>query len=274
MNETIKTIMERYSCRDFADTPLTDKQIKALVDAALAAPSALNRQPWHIIVITDKTLIEELDAEGMSILRAAEDQSGYERIKSRGGKIFYNAPCMIIAASDGSDYTVMDCGILSQNVTLAAHSLGLGSVICGMAGVPLNGPRGDELKKRLQFPDGYGFGIAVLVGTAKTGKESHELDKNKVTYFLCARSETRELIESAQTEADKILNELKAFLIGDIGIRIYSVQHPTGYSIAGDLTVNGKICKSYDPVSLLFLDLNEIMLKKLVEERIERENTE
>jgi len=183
MNETLKTIMERFSCRDFADTPLTDEQIKILTDAALASPSAMNRQPWHVIMITDKALIDELDAEGMRILSAAEDKSGYERIMARGGKLFYNAPCMVMVASDGSDYALMDCGILSQNVSLAAHSLGFGSVICGMAGIPLSGSRGDELKKRMKFPDGYDFGIAILIGTAKTGKEPHELDRNKVTFI-------------------------------------------------------------------------------------------
>ena len=55
MNETLKTIAERYSCRDFAETPLTSEQIKAIVDAALAAPSAMNNQPWHVIMITDST---------------------------------------------------------------------------------------------------------------------------------------------------------------------------------------------------------------------------
>ena len=181
MNETLKTISERFSCRDFADTPLTDGQIKALTDAALAAPSAMNRQPWHIIMITDKALIDEFEAEGMSVLSAAEDKSGYERIMARGGKIFYNAPCMVMVASDGSKWADMDCGILSQNVALAAHSLGLGSVICGMANIPLSGAHGDEFKKRMRFPDGYDFGIAILVGTVKTGKEPHEFDMRKVT---------------------------------------------------------------------------------------------
>jgi len=182
MNETLKTIAGRYSCRDFCDTPLEKEQIDALVEAALASPSAMNRQPWHIIVVTDKKLIDELDLEGMDILAAAEDKSGYERIMARGGKIFYNAPCMMVVASDGTHYSAMDCGILSQNVSLAAHSLGLGSVICGMAGIPLSGARGDEFKKRLKFPEGYGFGVAILVGAAKSGKEPHELDRTKVSY--------------------------------------------------------------------------------------------
>jgi nitroreductase len=183
MNEILKAIAERYSCRDFTETPLTGTQAKALVEAALASPSGMNRQPWHVIVVTDKTLIDELDAEGMKILAAADDKSGYERIMSRGGKLFYNAPCMIFAATESSNPSAMDCGILSQNIALAAHSLGLGSVICGMAAIPLSGPRADDYKKRLKFPDGYGFGIAVLVGTAKSAKEPHELDMTKVTYI-------------------------------------------------------------------------------------------
>jgi nitroreductase len=101
----------------------------------------------------------------------------------RGGKMYYNAPCMVIAASDGSDYASMDCGILSQNAALAASSLGLGSVICGMAGIPFSGPRGDELKKRVKFPEGCRFGIAILIGKAKSGKAPHELDMGKVTYI-------------------------------------------------------------------------------------------
>jgi hypothetical protein len=50
-----------------------------------------------------------------------------------------------------------------------------------MARIPLSGPRGDEWKKRMQFPAGYEFGIAIVVGTAKSGKAPHELERDKVT---------------------------------------------------------------------------------------------
>jgi len=181
-NETIKHIMERYSCRDFADTPLTDKQIKILTDAALASPSALNHQPWHVIVVTDKALLTELDTEAMAILAEAADKSGYERMLARGGRIFYNAPCMFLIASDASKYAVVDCGILSENICIAAQSLGLGNLIYAMAAIPLNSSRGEEFKKRLKIPEGYGFGMAILVGTARSTKAPHELDETKVTY--------------------------------------------------------------------------------------------
>ena len=183
MNEVLKTIADRNSCRDFADTPLTEDQIKAIADAALAAPSAMNRMPWHITMITDKAIVDELNDEGMGILAANEDKAMYDRMMSRGGKLLYNAPCLVVITNDGSHYATLDSGILCQNITLAAQSLGLTTCVVGMAGIPLNGPRSEEFRKRLKFPDGYAFAIGVLVGTAITGKEPHELDKTKITFI-------------------------------------------------------------------------------------------
>ena len=182
MNETLKTIMSRNSCRDFKDTPLTDEQIKAIVDAALAAPSGMNNQPWRLVVVKDKALIDELDAEGMAMISVMADKTLYNRMMERGGKLLYNAPCLVYVLSDGSTWGSLDCGILCQNVTLAAQSLGLSSCIVGMANMPLTGLRGDEFKKRMKFPDGYVFAIGVLVGTPNAGKEPHDLDYSKVTY--------------------------------------------------------------------------------------------
>ena len=124
MNETLKCIAERYSCRAFEDAPLTDDQVKTLVEAALAAPSGMNNQPWHVTVVTDKAFIDELDDDGLAILAAMEDQTRYNRIMSRGGKMLYNAPCLIIITNDGSKWAAVDSGILVQNMALAAQSLG------------------------------------------------------------------------------------------------------------------------------------------------------
>ena len=183
MNEILKGLAERYSCRAFEDTPLTDEQIKTVVDAALISPSGLHLQPWHLTVVTNRAFLEELDADGVAVLAAMEDKTRYERIMSRGGKLMYNAPCMIIVTNDGSKWAAIDSGIICQSVTLAAYSLGLGSCILGLGAVPLQGPRGEEFKKRLKIPEGYEFAIGVLVGTAKIGPGDHEHDMNKVTYI-------------------------------------------------------------------------------------------
>jgi nitroreductase len=182
MNETLKNIAERYSCRDFEATPLTDEQISLIVDAALAAPSAVNAQPWNISVVTDKALIEELDASGMEALAAEEDKTFYNSMMKRGGKMLYNAPCLLVVTCNDSKWGTLDSGILCQNIVLAAESLGLGSCIIGLLRVPLDGPRGEEFKKRLKFNEGYRFAVSVLVGTVKSGKKPHELDHSKVVY--------------------------------------------------------------------------------------------
>ena len=182
MNETLKTIMARNSCRDFKDTPLTKQQLDTIIGAALAAPSAMNRQPWHLVVVQNKAFIEEMDADGMGTLAAAEDQTVYNRFKERGGKLFYNAPCLVYILGDGSPYSKMDSGILCQNIALAAQSIGLSSCIVGMANVPLTGLRGGEYKKRMNFPEGYEFAIGILLGNPISGKEPHEPDFSKVSY--------------------------------------------------------------------------------------------
>jgi len=183
MNETLKNIAERFSCRDFADTPLTDGQVEALVGAALAAPSAMNLQPWRIVVVRDKALIDEMDAYGMDVLAAEDDKSAYDRMMSRGGKLFYDAPFLLIILADKTHWSMLDSGILCQNVVLAAQSIGLGTCIVGMARIPLSGPRGEEFAKRLKFPEGYGFAVGVLAGEIRSGKEPHEPDREKVTYI-------------------------------------------------------------------------------------------
>ncbi|MCL2367039.1 MAG: nitroreductase [Oscillospiraceae bacterium] len=182
MNETMKNIKKRNSCRDFHDTPLTEAQVKLLVEAALAAPSAQNIQPWHVTVITDKKFLDEMDATGVAELAVAKDKIYYDRIMSRGGKILYDAPCLIVVSAADSAWAQLDSGILCQNVVLAAESMGLGSCIVGLLRVPLGSHRGEEFKKRMQFPEGYEFAVSVLVGHVKTGKEPHDLDYSKVSF--------------------------------------------------------------------------------------------
>ena len=93
--------------------------------------------------------------------------------------------------------------------------------------------------------------------------------KTAAGYFLCRRSEATKLLEKAKTEAAEILKELKTFYTGDIGITAYINRHVMGCSVAGDLTINGEICRSYDPIDLCFLELNELMMKRLIESRKE-----
>ena len=176
MSGVLKAILDRFTCRDFLPDPLSKDQVVSLVDAALASPSAMNLQPWHIIAVTDKTLIDEMDRYAMS----DKTKPYHERIMERGGKMFYGAPCAIFIAINDSDHAPLDAGIVSQNVSLAAFSMGLGSCICGMMRIPLENP---GFYARVGIPQGMKFGMSVLVGRVRTAKAPHELDRSKVTFL-------------------------------------------------------------------------------------------
>ena len=180
----IEAIFKRYSCRAFSDKTPSDDDLKTIAEAAAASPSGMNRQMWRIIVVKNKNIIEEMDDEGMKNLAASPE--AYERIMSRGGKLFYNAPCMIvvpIASPPHPGAGLFDCGIVSENIALAAAALGIDSLICGLAAFSFAGKKGIDFKKRLGFPDGYEIGIAVLLGYAeKPGGKPHELDLNKISW--------------------------------------------------------------------------------------------
>lgn len=184
MNETLQSIHYRATCRAYAPTPLTDAQTQTLAKAAAAAPSSRNRQGWQIIAVRNPALLAELEADAMQLI-IANDAATYQRLQERGGTVFYHAPCMFVIAIDAANSpgAELDCGIVAQNITLAAQSMGLGSCVCGLAAIPFAGPRGAYYTEKLGFAQGYKFGIAVLVGEPAACAEPHTPDEAKISYI-------------------------------------------------------------------------------------------
>ena len=181
MSEVLQVIKERYSCRSYNGEALTKEQVEALAFAAVAAPSAMNKQPWQIVVVTNKTMIDEMNDTVMEYLSKQEDKTVYERMMGRGGKVFYNAPFMMfIAQKEG---TALDTGIVVENVALTATSMGLDNVICGMARLLFETEKAEYYKETL-IPEGYEFGVAILVGHGLAeGGTPHEPDFSKIRYI-------------------------------------------------------------------------------------------
>ena len=182
---TIEAIKTRYSCRAFSDKMPADELLRVIAEAAVASPSGMNRQLWRVIIVKNRALIADMDAEGMQNLSVMPNKAMYERIMSRSGKLFYNAPCMIvvpIARAETAGAELFDCGIVSENITLAATSLGVDSLICGLVAFSFAGAKGIKFKQLLRFPEGYEIGIAVLLGYATNpGGKPHEPDLSKIS---------------------------------------------------------------------------------------------
>ena len=182
--KTIETIKTRYSCRAFSDKMPSDADLQVIAEAALASPSAMNLQPWRIIIVKNKDLLAEFEAEGMKNIAALPYKGTYERIMSRGGKLYYNTPCQfIIPIPKDSKWARIDCGIITQTIALAAASIGINSLICGLIEFAFSGDKAQYFGERLDISDDEEIGISILLGYAdETGvKPPHELDLTKIS---------------------------------------------------------------------------------------------
>ena len=182
MNETLQTIKNRFACRGYTGEMPGDEQLRLITEAAVQAPSARNEQHWRIHLLKNSALMQEMEAAGMAVVTAAEDKTLLQRVESRGGKMFYNAPCMIVVAIEEGNHRCaeLDCGIVCQNIALAAESLGMASIICAMVGIPLGGESGPQLMKKIGIGEGWRFGMGVLLGFAQQRVAPHELDLSKI----------------------------------------------------------------------------------------------
>lgn len=113
-----QTILSRTSVRAYTDQKVEKDKIEKLLRAAMAAPTAVNKQPWHFVVIEDKHVLEQIAEEIPTAKMAAR------------------APLAITICGDmekaldgeGREFWVQDASAATENLLLAAHAMGLGAV--------------------------------------------------------------------------------------------------------------------------------------------------
>jgi nitroreductase len=133
--ELIQTILARRSIRKYTSKPVGEEKIKAILEAAMAAPSASNNKPWHFIVVKDRKKLDQL-ADGHPY-----------------GKMLFEAPLCIAVCGDttvSQRFWVQDCSAATENLLIAASALGLGGV---WLGVYPTEERVNTVKKTLNIPD-------------------------------------------------------------------------------------------------------------------------
>ena len=139
MNLKLDLIFARRSIRKYKDEPVPEEMIQDILDAAMAAPSACCKDPWHLIVVTAKDMLAKI-SEGLP-----------------HGKMLADAPLGIVVCGDIDkahdnqlSYMLQDCSAAIQNMLLAVHALGLGACWLGVH------PREDRIahiKGLLDTPD-------------------------------------------------------------------------------------------------------------------------
>ena len=118
MNEVIKAMKERRSVRRFKPDMPRPEDLDAILEAGLWAPSGMNRQAAIIVAVTDKAVRDRLAEDNRRI-------GGWKE----GFDPFYGAPAIfVVLAQKGVSTSLYDGALVMENLMLAAHSLGLGSI--------------------------------------------------------------------------------------------------------------------------------------------------
>lgn len=117
-NPTLATIFARKSVRRYTGQAPTLDQLTLLVKAGMAAPTAVNRQPWEFIIVTDAGKLARLNERLPHAKMTAKAGSAIVVLGDRNRQ--HRGP--------DTDYWIMDCSAAIQNILLAAESLGLGAV--------------------------------------------------------------------------------------------------------------------------------------------------
>ena len=156
--ERLAPLVGRRSIRRYEDRPLDDATVQALLEAAMAAPSAVAKDPWRFVVVQDKAMLARL-AAGL-----------------RNGRFLADAGLGIVVCGDLSaahdqqeSYMLQDCSAAIENILLAAHMLGLGA--CWLGAHPRQS-RVSHLRGVLGIPESITPVSAISVGYPAQTKEA------------------------------------------------------------------------------------------------------
>ncbi len=172
----INNILTRTSVRAYQDKPVEKEKIQTMLRAAMAAPTGVDKRPWHFHVITDKTLLQAL-AKANPNARFVAD-----------------APLAIVVsgdmdkAADGGarELWIHDCAASTENLLLAAHALGLGATWTSTF------PSEDRMaavKEALRLPDSLIPFNTIAIGYPQGAQQPKDKwDESNITYMEAGKA--------------------------------------------------------------------------------------
>lgn len=151
MNAAMENILTRRSVRAFVEKEIPREELEQIAKAAIYAPSGQNKQTWKITVVTDRAKIQGLaKAVGEKLGR-----EGYDKY----------SPQVLVIPSNARDnhHSQDDNACAMENIMLAAHSFGIGSVWINQVRDVCDSPEVRSILKEWEIPDSHViFGIAAL----------------------------------------------------------------------------------------------------------------
>ena len=151
MNETLKTLKERRSCRSYKPDPIPEEILDQILEAGTYAPTGMNWQSPIMIAVTDKKTRDQLSKMNASVFGMNNDP-------------FYGAPVVIAVLADRTRPTYLyDGSLVLGNLMNAAYSLGIASCWIHRAKEEFESEEGKKILKELGIEGDYeGIGHCIL----------------------------------------------------------------------------------------------------------------
>ena len=174
MNETLKVLETRRSCRNFRSDMVKDEDLKAIIKAGTYAATGMGKQSPIIIAVTDRKFRDEISEENRKI-------GGWDE----GFDPFYGAPVILIVLAKKEVPTyVYDGALVMGNLMNAAESLGVASIWIHRAKEEFESDFGKSILKKLGIEGDYeGIGHCALGYAAEPAKEPVPRKSDYVYYI-------------------------------------------------------------------------------------------
>lgn len=165
----IENIMTRASVRQFTSQPVPDDTLELIVKAGMAAPSAMNLQPWQFVVITQREILDTLN-----VIKP------WFNLKTATAAIVVCGDLTLYKDEALREYWVQDCSAATENMLLAAHAYGLGAVWCGVyPGKEIV----DQVKNVLALPDSIvPLNVVTMGYPAENPEPKDKFNKEKIHF--------------------------------------------------------------------------------------------
>ena len=171
-------MMSRRSIRAYKDSVVSRETLNEILQCGINAPNGKNLQSYEIRVIDSAALIDSITAAVVKDNPKIAERPGFRNI-------FVNAPCVVCIACDQHyDMAQVDCGLLGENIILAAWAKGIGSCCLGSsARWILDSPSAKPFLDRMAFSEGYQLLYCIALGYPDEAPDAKPRRSDKIRFI-------------------------------------------------------------------------------------------
>lgn len=164
---TVKdAIYGRCSVRAYTSEQIDQSTLRTLLAAAVRAPTAMHAEPWQFVIVQDRNMLRRLSERAKETLAAEAhlhpDRGSPDTFMQPDFNVFYDAGTLVvICTKNAGHFAQADCWLAAENLMLAAHAMGLGTCVIGLAASVLNLP---DAKHELGIPPETTPVAPIIVG--------------------------------------------------------------------------------------------------------------